>query len=100
MGTHLPAVHSASLEFHHPVVLTGPPSIVATACGGYAASRSALGLDGSIMIASACHRRRYGCAVPSELLAHVACRFFPDSRRKVKDALYYSVFKEQPVFLK
>ena len=84
-----------SLESHHPVVLTGPPSIVATVL-----SRSTVGLDGSIMIASACHRRRYGCAVPSELLAHVACRFFPDSRRKVKDALYYSVFKEQPVFLK
>lgn len=29
-GTHLPAVHSASLESHHPVVLTGPPSLPAS----------------------------------------------------------------------
>lgn len=67
--------------------------------------RSTSGLDASIFNASACHGLRCGCAAPTESgapirrPAHSACRF-PDSRRKVKNALYNSVVKGRLSFRK
>ena len=99
-GTHFPAMHLASWEFHPSEDRSEPPSFATTVL-----SRSALGLDGSIIVASACHRLRYRCAAPPELedtnrlsariFDHMACRFSAGSRGKVKNALYYSIFKEQ-----
>ena len=60
-GTHPPVMHLTSLEFHHSEDLSEPLSFVATVL-----SRSTLGLNGSIIIASACHGLRCGCAAPSD----------------------------------
>ena len=84
-----------SLESHHPEDLSEPLSFVATVL-----SRSTLGLNGSIIIASACHRLRADClhrlspeGIKMRSLMWLAG--FADSRRNVKNALYCSVFKEQ-----
>lgn len=96
MGTHFPAMHLASLESHHPVDLTGPPSFAATVL-----SRSALGLDGSIFNAPACRRPRCGCAAASEpRTLRIACscglpEFSRNCRGKVENALYYEIVKER-----
>lgn len=87
-GTHSPAVHSASLEFHHPVAFTGLPPLVATAYDAPHRSKYAKMLrisaylshlqtksfastldiwpDRSIINAPACHRLPNGCAVRLE----------------------------------
>ena len=84
-----------SLESHHPEDLSEPLSFVATVL-----SRSTLGLNGSIIIASACYRLRADClhrlspeGIKMRSLMWLAG--FADSRRNVKNALYYSLFKEQ-----
>ena len=83
-----------SLESHHPEDLSEPLSFVATVL-----SRSTLGLNGSIIIASACHRLRTDClhrlspeGIKMRSLMWLAG--FADSRRNVKNALCYFVFKE------
>lgn len=75
-GTHPPVMHLTSLEFHHSEDLSEPLSFVATVL-----SRSTLGLNGSIIIASACHGLRCGCAAPSDSKGRVAYRF----RRRQKE---------------
>lgn len=60
-GTHPSVMHLTSLESHHSEDLSEPLSFVATVL-----SRSTLGLNGSIIIASACHGLRCGCAAPSD----------------------------------
>ena len=66
-GTHPPVMHLTSLESHHSQDLCEAPSLAATAHG--------------ILF------------IP---LQRSACDWtFADGRRKVKDALYYSVFKER-----
>lgn len=84
----------ASLESHHPEDLSEPLSFVATVL-----SRSTLGLNGSIIIASACYRLRADClhrlspeGIKMRSLMWLAG--FADSRRNVKNALCYFVFKE------
>ena len=87
--------------------LPEPPSLPATVL-----SRSTLGLNGSIIIASACHGLRCGLrrtvrvsttadntfsfiiVVCVCVFALVACRVI-GSRGNVKNALYCSIFKEQ-----
>jgi len=59
--THLPAMLLASWEFHPSEDRSEPLSFVATVL-----SRSTLGLNGSIIIASACHRLRCRLPAPSE----------------------------------
>lgn len=103
-------MHLASLESHHPVDLTGPPSLPAADCGRLAASRSdcdwtevsLFPLPVMAFAADAPHRQspedsrhknliyRFGVCV----FALVAC-LFTGSRGKVKNALYYEVVKEQ-----
>lgn len=75
-GTHSPVMHLTSLEFHHSEDLPEPLSFVATVL-----SRSTLGLNGSIIIASACHGLRCGCAAPFDSKGRVAYRF----RRRQKE---------------
>ena len=57
-----------------------------------AISRSALGLDASTFNASACHRRRCGCAAASASLMWLAG--FAGGRGEVTGVLCYSVVKE------
>lgn len=83
-----------SLESHHPEDLSEPLSFVATVL-----SRSTLGLNGSIIIASACYRLRADClhrlspeGIKMRSLMWLAG--FADGRRNVKNALCYFVFKE------
>ena len=56
----------ASWESHPSEDLSETPSFVATAHGTLPLQRSTLGLDASIIIASACHGLRCGCAETSE----------------------------------
>ena len=92
--THLPAMLLASWEFHPSEDRSEPLSFVATVL-----SRSTLGLNGSIIIASACYRLRADClhrlspeGIKMRSLMWLAG--FADSRRNVKNALCYFVFKE------
>ena len=100
-GTQPPAVHSASWDSHPSEDLSEAPSFAATVL-----SRSALGLDASIIIAPAFHGFRYGCAVPSEswrlrILLYACLSERPlmwlalsGGRRNVKAVLNYSLVKE------
>lgn len=83
-----------SLESHHPEDLSEPLSFVATVL-----SRSTLGLNGSIIIASAFYRLRADCLHRLSPEGIKMCSLiwlagFADSRGNVKNALCYFVFKE------
>lgn len=88
-GTHPPVMHLTSLESHHSRDLREAPSLAATVL-----SRSACDwTQVSLMLlpvmafdADAPHR-------PTQKVVWLIG--FADGRRKVKDALYYSVFKER-----
>jgi hypothetical protein len=87
----------ASLESHHSEDLSEPLSFVATVL-----SRSTLGLNGSIIIASACHRLRADClrrlspeGTENQCVRSCSSPVLADSRGNVKNALCYLLFKEQ-----
>lgn len=98
-------MHLASLESHHPVDLTGPPSLPATFFSRSDCDWTEVSLFPLPVMAFAAdapHRQspedsrhknliyRFGVCV----FALVAC-LFTGSRGKVKNALYYEVVKEQ-----
>ena len=88
-GTHPPVMHLTSLESHHSRDLREAPSLAATVL-----SRSACDwTQVSLMLLPV---MAFG-ADASPRLTHRSCgsSALADSRRKVKDALYYSVFKER-----
>ena len=88
-------MHSASLEFHHPVDLTGPPSLPAADYGRIAASRSDCDWTEVSLFPSACHRLRNGCAAPFELCLTIwLAGEQTGSREDVMDVLYDSIIKE------
>lgn len=96
-GTHFPVMLLTSLESHHPEDLSEPLSFVATVL-----SRSTLGLNGSIIITSACHRLRADClhrlspeGTENQCVRSCGSPVLADSRGNVKNALCYSLFKEQ-----
>ena len=88
-GTHPPVMHLTSLESHHSQDLSEPLSFVATVL-----SRSACDwTQVSLMLLPV---MAFGADAPHRPTQKVVWLIgFADSRRKVKDALYYSVFKER-----
>ena len=82
-------MHLASLEFHHSEDLSEPLSFVATVL-----SRSTLGLNGSIIIASACHRLRADClyrlspeGTENQCVRSCGSPVLANSKENVKNAL-------------
>ena len=87
-GTHPPVMHLTSLESHHSRDLREAPSLAATVL-----SRSACDwTQVSLMLLPV---MTFGADAPHRPRKSRVAHRFPDSRRKVKDALYYSVFKER-----
>ena len=88
-GTHSPVMHLTSLEFHHSQDLREAPSLAATVL-----SRSACDwTQVSLMLLPV---MAFGADAPHRPTQKVVWLIgFADGRRKVKDALYYSVFKER-----
>ena len=87
-GTHPPVMHLTSLESHHSRDLCEAPSLAATVL-----SRSACDwTQVSLMLLPV---MAFGADAPHRPRKSRVAHRFPDSRRKVKDALYYSVFKER-----
>ena len=87
-GTHPPVMHLTSLESHHSRDLREAPSLAATVL-----SRSACDwTQVSLMLLPV---MAFGADAPHRPRKSRVAHRFPDSRRKVKDALYYSVFKER-----
>lgn len=87
-GTHPPVMHLTSLESHHSQDRCEAPSLAATVL-----SRSACDwTQVSLMLLPV---MAFGADAPHRPRKSRVAHRFPDSRRKVKDALYYSVFKER-----
>lgn len=87
-GTHPLVMHLTSLESHHSRDLREAPSLAATVL-----SRSACDwTQVSLMLLPV---MAFGADAPHRPRKSRVAHRFPDSRRKVKDALYYSVFKER-----
>lgn len=87
-GTHPPVMHLTSLESHHSRDLREAPSLAATVL-----SRSACDwTQVSLMLLPV---MAFGADAPHRPRKSRVAHRVPDSRRKVKDALYYSVFKER-----
>ena len=87
-GTHPPVMHLTSLESHHSRDIREAPSLAATVL-----SRSACDwTQVSLMLLPV---MAFGADAPHRPRKSRVAHRFPDSRRKVKDALYYSVFKER-----
>ena len=88
-GTHPPVMHLTSLESHHSRDLREAPSLAATVL-----SRSACDwTQVSLMLLPV---MAFGADAPHRPTQKVVWLIgFADGRRKVKDALYYSVFKER-----
>lgn len=87
-GTHPPVMHLTSLESHHSRDLREAPSLAATVL-----SRSACDwTQVSLMLLPV---MAFGADAPHRPTQKVVWLIgFADGRRKVKDALCYSVFKE------
>lgn len=88
-GTHPPVMHLTSLESHHSRDLREAPSLAATVL-----SRSACDwTQVSLMLLPV---MAFGADAPHRPTQKVVWLIgFADGRRKVKDALCYSVFKER-----
>ena len=88
-GTHPPVMHLTSLESHHSRDLREAPSLAATVL-----SRSACDwTQVSLMLLPV---MAFGADAPHRPTQKVVWLIgFADGRRKVKDALYYSIFKER-----
>ena len=88
-GTHPPVMHLTSLESHHSRDLREAPSLTATVLSRSACDWAQVSLLLLLFMA-------FGVDAPHRPTQKVVWLIgFADSRRKVKDALYYSVFKER-----
>lgn len=88
-GTHPPVMHLTSLESHHSRDLREAPSLAATVLSRSACDWTQVSLLLLLFMA-------FGVDAPHRPTQKVVWLIgFADSRRKVKDALYYSVFKER-----
>ena len=88
-GTHPPVMHLTSLESHHSRDLREAPSLAATVLSRSACDWTQVSLLLLLFMA-------FGADAPHRPTQKVVWLIgFADGRRKVKDALYYSVFKER-----
>lgn len=88
-GTHPPVMHLTSLESHHSRDLREAPSLAATVLSRSACDWTQVSLLLLLFMA-------FGVDAPHRPTQKVVWLIgFADSRRKVKDALYYLVFKER-----
>ena len=88
-GTHPPVMHLTSLESHHSQDLCEAPSVAATALQRSACDWTQVSLLLLLFMA-------FGADAPHRPTQKVVWLIgFADGRRKVKDALCYSVFKER-----
>ena len=96
-GTHPPVMHLTSLESHHSQDLCEAPSLAATAHGRTRKSRfNARPVTGRKYHYNPLPVIAFGADAPHRPTQKVVWLIgFADGRRKVKDALYYSVFKER-----
>ena len=95
-GTHPPAMHFASLESHHSRDLREAPSLAATAHGTLFVPLQRSACDWTQVSLMLLPVMAFGADAPPRL-THRSCgaSALADGRRKVKNALYYSVFKER-----
>ena len=100
-GTHPPVMHLTSLEFHHSQELCEVLSLVATAHGAFSCRFNARPVTE--------HKYHYCLCLswPSvrmrrtvRLKRSCGLSALADGRRKVKNALYYLIFKEQQRLLR
>ena len=95
-GTHPPVMHLTSLEFHHSQDLCEAPSLAATAHGSLFVPLQRSACDWTQVSLLLLHFMAFGADAPHRPTQKVVWLIgFADGRRKVKDALYYSVFKER-----
>lgn len=88
-GTHPPVMPLTSLESHHSQDLCEAPSLAATVLSRSACDWTQVSLMLLLFMA-------FGADAPHRPTQKVVWLIgFADGRRKVKDALYYSVFKER-----
>ena len=95
-GTHPPVMHLTSLESHHSQDLCEAPSLAATADGTLFVPLQRSACDWTQVSLLLLLFMVFGADAPHRP-THRSCGLsaFADGRRKVKDALYYSVVKEQ-----
>ena len=95
-GTHPPVMHLTSLEFHHSQDLCEAPSLAATAHGSLFVPLQRSACDWTQVSLLLLLVMAFGADAPPRL-THRSCgsSALADGRRKVKNALYYSVFKER-----
>ena len=94
-GTHPPVMHLTSLESHHSRDLREAPSLAATAHGTLFVPLQRSAYDWTQVSLMLLPVMTFGADAPHRPRKSRVAHRFPDSRRKVKDALYYSVFKER-----
>ena len=89
-------MHLTSLEFHHSQDLCEAPSLAATAHGSLFVPLQRSACDWTQVSLLLLHFMAFGADAPHRPTQKVVWLIgFADGRRKVKDALYYSVFKER-----
>ena len=95
-GTHPPVMHLTSLESHHSQDLCEAPSLAATAYGTLFVPLQRSACDWTQVSLLLLLFMAFGADAPPRP-THRSCGLsaLADGRRKVKDALYYSVFKER-----
>ena len=94
-GTHPPVMHLTSLESHHSRDLREAPSLAATAYGTLFVPLQRSACDWTQVSLLLLLFMAFGADAPHRPRKSRVAHRVPDSRRKVKDALYYSVFKER-----
>lgn len=95
-GTHSPVMHLTSLEFHHSQDLCEAPSLAATAYGTLFVPLQRSACDWTQVSLLLLPVMAFGADAPHRPTQKVVWLIgFADGRRKVKDALCYSVFKER-----
>lgn len=94
-GTHPPVMHLTSLESHHSRDLREAPSLAATAHGTLFVPLQRSACDWTQVSLMLLPVMAFGADAPHRPTQKVVWLIgFADGRRKVKDALCYSVFKE------
>ena len=92
-GTHPPVMHLTSLESHHSQDLCEAPSLAATAHGILFIPLQRSACDWTQVSLLLLLFMAFGADAPHRPTQKVVWLIgFADGRRKVKDALYYSVF--------
>lgn len=94
-GTHPPVMHLTSFESHHSRDLREVPSLAVTAHGTLFVPLQRSACDWTQVSLMLLPVMAFGADAPHCSTRKVVWLIgFADGRRKVKDALYYSIFKE------